>query len=47
MYWHKYVKAGSEPMLIEIGNFAAIKRHDMKHEEANTIILQQLYHKKV
>ena len=45
MAWHIFVEAGSEPMLIEINKFVVIRRHDMKHEEANTIIMQQLYHK--
>ena len=45
MTWHKFVETGSEPMLIEINKFVVIRRRDMKREEANTIIMQQLYHK--
>ena len=32
-------------MLIEINRFVVIRWRYMKHEEANTIIMQQLYHK--
>ena len=45
MAWHIFVEAGSEPMLIEINKFVVFRRRDMNHEEANKIIIQQLYHK--
>ena len=44
MAWYKFVEAGSEPMLIEINKFVVIRRCDMKHKEADTIIMHQLYH---
>ena len=44
MAWYKFVETGSEPMLIEINKFVVIRRCDMKHKEADTIIMHQLYH---
>ena len=32
-------------MLIEINKFVVLKRHDVNHEKANTIIMQLLYQK--
>ena len=32
-------------MLIEINIYVVLRQRDMKHEEANTIFMQQLYHK--